>query len=141
MEYSRDQIVGLFKASIKRLMNKNKINNKRKYRRLLLNIDGIYNALNGVCGTCRISDISQKGIGIELHGEHDLRLYNSLILRLKHPRSENYIDVVMTIKWMREAEHTDTNVCYAGGLHSFSDPSAEKALLEFAYTNWFRTKK
>jgi hypothetical protein len=133
------QCMGIFKTRVQEpAVGKHKKPVQRKHRRFPLGLSAQYGFNGEKKGECRLCDISAEGMAIQLCPEDTITPSNSLKVYIPLPSQPEPIPVLLQVKWITELDSRDNYTCVAGGVHTFSDAHAQKSLLEYAYTNWFR---
>lgn len=102
-----------------------------------LKVCGLYE-LNGCNGRCQLCNISPEGLAVKIYSTKELSTCERLRLKLEIPQHEDSVDIMLRVKWIKGGGQCDSFEYMAGGTHIFDNTVDRTAILEMAYTNWFR---
>jgi len=132
--------MGFFKSQLTPDYNrKNEKPARRKYRRFPVALAASYGLNGDSNGRCQLCNISAEGMAIKISPEDKITPCNNLKVSIPLPSRSEPVSALLNVRWINEQNSREDFSYIAGGLLRFPDSRAKASLLEYAYTNWFKT--
>ena len=125
-------------------MTKNsKKEDKRKYHRFSIKLQARYLPEDDhqKWKDCTVSNISRKGMGIEVYLREKISIRSTLQFKIIAPKREKLIKASGFLMWIKDLKG-NPKFNYVGGIELTKiDPEDKWILLDQAYGDWYRKEK
>ena len=125
-------------------MTKNsKVEDKRKYHRFPLKLQARYLQEDDhqEWKDCTVTNISRKGMGIEVYLREKISIRSILHLEIIAPKREKLIKASGVLMWIKDLKR-NPKYNFVGGVELTKiDPDDKWTLLDHAYNDWYEKEK
>ncbi len=115
---------------------------KRSDARYPLDLCGVYVADRGLPGhSCTLRNVSRQGFAIYSRPNGPMPAGQKLLFKIRHPGTGRMITSLAALKWKRDVARDPEHGFEAGLQFDDISQADKRALLEYAYTAWFRSSQ
>jgi len=115
---------------------------KRRFKRFPLELQAIWtDGSSRATGYCKVTEISRRGIAIQLVAKDRVRPGHDLALEIDIPVKIKPVTATMAVKWVRDLAENPGYCFLAGGELACITPDDKERWLDYGYEGWKQKAK